>query len=239
VRDDLVLEVKSAKTNRLIKHSDSMEETDTGLIEELIVCYVEHESYELDSYIEALVKNFSNRLFLPSPVFFRGIDISVKVKLTSDKIGPSPCPRDGRYNKPGEKCIYLIDTIDFLYPELNTLRILVQRYTIPIDTLKIANLSPNNKNLCNSLALAFDMAERGMTASGYGFERELEKRGKSRYLVSQLLSSLFKKYGWDGIYIPGVHGEQGRHYHNLAIFGTIVDEWEAWANGSYFPKQKK
>lgn len=239
MRDDVVLEVKSAKTNRLIKHSDSMEETDAGLIEELIVSYVEHESSDLGSYIEVLVKSVSNRLILPNPVFFRGIDISVKVKLTSDQIGPSPCPTDGRYNKPGEKCIYLIDIIDFLYPELNSLRILVQRYNIPLDTLKIANLSSNNKNLCNSLALAFDMAERGMTSSGYVFERELENRGKSRYLVSQLLSSLFKKYGWDGIYIPGVHGEQGRHYHNLAIYGTIVNEWEAWANGPYFPKQKK
>lgn len=239
MRDDLVLEVKSAKTNRLIKHSDSMEETDAGLIEELIVNYVEHGSSDLGSYIELLVKTFSNRLILPSPVFFRGVDVSVKVKLTSDQIGPSPYPTDGRYNKSGEKCIYLIDTIDFLYEELNSSTILVQRYNIPLNALKIADLSPSNKSLCNNLALAFDMAERGMTSSGYVFERELENRGKSRYLVSQLLSSLFKKHGWDGIRIPGVHGEQRRHYHNLTIYGTIVDEWMAWANGPYFRKQKK
>ena len=232
--DDLVLEVKSAKTNRVIIHSNSMEKTDAGLIGELIVSYVEHESSDLDSYIEDLVKNFSNRLSLPNSVFFRGADISVKDKLTSDQVGPSPCPKDGRYNKSGEKCIYLSDTIDFLYSELNATELLLQRYVIPLDGLRIADLSPNNKNLCNSLALAFDMAERGMTASGYGFEKELEERGKSRYLVSQLLSFLFNKYGWDGIYIPGVHGEQGRHYHNLAISGTIVDEWKSWANGSYF-----
>jgi len=238
VRDDLILEVRSAKTNRMIKHSDSVEETDAGLIERLIVRYVEQGSSNLKSYIEVLVKSFSNRLISPNSVFFRGINISVKNKLNSNRIGPSPCPTDGRYNKAGEKCIYLIDTIDFLYSEINSLRILVQRYNIPIDTLKIADLSPNNKNLCNSLALAFDMSERGITASGYPFERELEKRGKSSYLVSQLLSSLFKKYGWEGMYIPGVHGEKGRTYHNLAIFGTIVDEWKAWAKGAFFTKQK-
>lgn len=238
MRDDLVLEVKSAKTNRSIKHSDSRNETDTVLIEALIVSYVEHGLSDFPLYIEGLVKNFHNRLFLPKPVFFRGVDDSVKNKLPSSQIGPSPCPRDGRYNKPGEKCIYLIDTIDSLYAELNSSKtILVQRYNVPLDTLKIANLSSNNEDIDNSLALAFDMAERGMTSSGYEFERELEKRGKSKYLVSQLLSFLFKQFGWDGIYIPGVHGDQGHHYHNLAIFGTIVDEWEAWANGTYFSKQ--
>ena len=239
MRDDLVLEVKSAKTNRLIKHSDSMEETDAGLIEELIVNYVEHESYHLGSYIELLVKSFSNRLILPSPIFFRGIDISVKVKLTSDQIGPSPCPTDGRYNKSGEKSIYLIDTIDFLYPELNSSIILVQRYNTPLDAMQIADLSPSNKSLCNSLALAFDMAESGRTSSGYFFEKQLQSRGKSKYLVSQLLSSFFKKDAWDGLYIPGVHGKDGHHYHNFVIFGAVVDKWENWADGSYFSKTKK
>lgn len=238
VRDDLILEVKSAKTNRLIKHSDSIKKTDASRIEDLIVRYVEHGSSDLESYIEVFIKSFSNRLISKNAIFFRGINASIMGKLNSDQIGPSPCPADGRYNKAGEKCLYLIDTIDFLYSELNSLKILVQRYEMPLSILKIADLSPNNKNVCNSLALAFDMSERGITSSGYPFEKELEKRGKSAYLVSQLLSSLFRKYGWDGMHIPGVHGEQGRHYHNLTIFGSIVDEWKAWAKGAFFTKKK-
>jgi len=83
------------------------------------------------------------------------------------------------------------------------------------------------------------MAENGRTSSGYNFEQELGNRGKSKYLVSQLLSSSFKRNGWDGIFIPGVHGSQGRHYHNCTIFSTIVDQWKDWASGSYFQKKNE
>jgi hypothetical protein len=83
------------------------------------------------------------------------------------------------------------------------------------------------------------MAENGRTSSGYHFEEQLETRGKSKYLVSQLLPSYFKKYSWDGLYIPGVHGNPGHHYHNLVIFGSAVDKWEEWADGPYFSKTKE
>jgi hypothetical protein len=82
------------------------------------------------------------------------------------------------------------------------------------------------------------MAERGVTSSGYPFENELQSQGQSRYLVSQLLSNCFKKHAWDGLYIPGVHGKPGHHYHNLVIFGPAVDEWKKWAHGSYFPMER-
>ena len=100
-------------------------------------------------------------------------------------------------------------------------------------------LLEGDKNIHNSLALAFDMAESGMTSTGYHFEEELQARSRSRYLVSQLLSSYFMKNTWDGLYIPGVHGNGECHYHNLVIFGPIVDKWKDWADGLCFSRTKK
>jgi len=239
MRDDLVIQATSGKTNRSVIHSDSRNETDVVKLEKLIISYVQHAVSDLALYIETLVKDFNTRLCLPNTVFYRAVDISIKGHLSSTQIGPSPNASNGRYNIGGEKCIYLIDTIDFLYQELKSSSILVQKFIIPIDTLNIADLSPGNKNLHNSLSLVFDMAERGMTSSGYRFEDQLQTHGGSKYHVSQLLSNCFKKYEWDGLYIPGVHGNPGHHYHNLVIFGPVVDEWENWADGPYFQTTRK
>ncbi len=238
VRDDLIIGSTSGKTNRSTIHSDNRNPTDTVKIQEFIIEFVEKRTDSLLKYIDPLVKDFNTFLQGLYITFYRGVDISVWKKLSSNKIGPSPNSNDGRYNVQGEKCIYLIDTIDFLFSEINSLDMLVQRYDIPVCKLKIADLSSNNKELHNSLALAFDMIENGRTSTGYNFESVLENRGESKYLVSQLFSNTFKKYGWDGLYIPGVHGNQGQFYNNCTIFGTIVDQWENWAIGSYFKKQK-
>lgn len=234
VTDDIVIQNTSGKTNRTTTHADSRNETDTVKIQKLIIDFVQNDASDLGAYLDALVKSFDAELRLTNKVFYRGVDISVKKDLQSNQIGPSPSPCDGRYNQEGENCLYLIDTIDFLYQELNSTSILVQKFNIPIRSLKIADLSPDNTSLDNSLALAFDMAESGRTSSGYCFEKELQNRGKSKNLVSQLLSSYFKKSSWDGLYIPGVHGGLGQHYHNLVILGPAVDKWQTWADGQYF-----
>ncbi|MBT4482479.1 MAG: hypothetical protein HOC71_02235 [Candidatus Latescibacteria bacterium] len=237
IKNGLILEVKNQKTNRPIIHSDSRNPTDAYNIHQFIINYVEHDTKDLENFIDLLVKKFDCRADLPNQIFYKGIDKSKTEHLQSKLIGPSPDPVDNRYSTIGEKCLYLIDKCKFLFEEIKPapISICVQEYNIPLNEYKIADLSPNNKNLHNSLALAFDMAERGITSSGYLFEEELRIRDKSRYKVSQLLSSLFIKYGWEGLYIPGVHGIQDRHYHNLAIFSSIIDKWTKWAKGSYFP----
>lgn len=236
--DDLVVSVISGKTNRSVIHSDSINETDTAKLEKLIIRYVQS-LVNLTSYIETFAKDFNNRLSLNEGVFYRAVDSSIKKDLSSNQIGPSPKgASDGRYNTCGEKCIYLIDRVDFLYDELNSSSILTQKFKITTDKLQIADFSSENKNLHNNLSLAFDMAERGMTSSGYPFEDELQSHGQSRYLVSQLLSTCFKKHAWDGLYIPGIHGNSGQQYHNLVIFGPAVDQWEKWADGCYFPMER-
>lgn len=234
VRDDIAIGSTDGKTNRSAIHSDSRNPTDTVKLQNHIIDYVEKDSDDLNFFIEQLVENFTTVLTLDKSTFYRGVDVSVKRHLTSNVIGPAPHPKYGRYNVKKEICLYLIDNFDFLFSELSAESVLVQKYSIPINDFKIANLSPNNKALHNSLALAFQMTERGKTSSGYDIEENLEKRGKNKYLVSQLLASHFKKYNWDGMYIPGVHGVSGVHYHNLSLFSSITNQWEQWTEGEYF-----
>ena len=100
--------------------------------------------------------------------------------------------------------------------------------------MRIADLSSENSSMDNSLSLAFQRAESGRTASGYEFKDALKKKGKLKYLMSQLLAACFKKQGWDGIYVPGVHGERGKCYHNLSIFEAKVSNWRDWTTHPYY-----
>ena len=103
--------------------------------------------------------------------------------------------------------------------------------------MRIADLSSENEALDNSLALAFQRAESGSAASGYKFEQVLEEKGESKYSVSQLLATCFKKKGWDGFFIPGVHGGSGKHYHNLTVWGAHLDSWHKWVKNDPFEQQ--
>ena len=237
LKNDDRVDFIDGKTNRSVIHADSRNPTDTDKLQKLIIDFVENNSDELDYFIEQLVKNFAIVLTLDDIFFFRGV-VSLKILLPCNVIGPAPNPKSGRYNKKNETCLYLIDTLDFLFSELDSESLLVQKYNVPICYYKIADLSPNNKSLHNSLGLAFQMTESGKTPSGYNIEANLEQRGKDRYLVSQLLASHFKEYHWDGMYIPGVHGAVGGHYHNLVLFSSIVSQWKQWVEGKYFKISK-
>ncbi len=238
-RQELIIGSTDGKTNRSLIHSDSINPTDTLKLNKYIIGYVEESSFELDLFIEQLIKNFETILTLDKSTFYRGLDSLKKKQLATSTIGPPDNPKHGRYNVEGEICLYLTDNFNFLFSEISAKSVLVQKYRIPINNLKIADLSPNNKALHNSLALAFQMTERGNTSSGYDIKQELEKRGKNEYLVSQLLASHFKKYNWDGMYIPGVHGATGVHYHNLVLFSLITknNKWKPWTVGIPFEIQ--
>lgn len=235
---DLIVSFTDGKTNRSAIHADSRNPTDTDKLQKDIIDFIENNSDKLDYFIEQLVKDFTNVLILDNCVFYRGVDASLRESITCNVIGPAPDPGSGRYNKKRETCLYLIDNFDFLFSELDSESILVQKYNISIPNFKIADLSQNNKSLHNSLGLAFQMTERGNTSSGYDIEANLEKREKDRYLVSQLLASHFRKYHWEGMFIPGVHGNAGVHYHNLALFGSIINQWKQWIEGKYFEIKK-
>ena len=236
VNESQGIKSQSVKTDRIIPHHDSENPTGVHEIEQLVIDFVKNGSDDLSLYIDNLVCDFKNNVKV-NKLFYRGLTESDKGKLQSPYIGPSPFPREGRYNKKGEQCLYLIDDDKFLSAELNSSNLLVQEYHIPTDIFKkIAYLPSCNKELDDMLAKAFAMAEGEKTSCGFDIERGLEKRNRSKYSFSQLLASIFKEYKWDGLYIPGVHGGKGKFYSNLVIFDSICEQWEDWVKGKYYPK---
>jgi RES domain-containing protein len=148
-------------------------------------------------------------------------------------MGSITLPREGRYNKKEAKALYLIDHIEFLSREIGEKEMLVQEYRINLSSIHVADLSPKNASISNSLSLLFQAAERGKTGSGFDFETELVRLGRSKYLISQLISAMFMNQDWQGLYVPGVHGKQENYYMNLAILGDCVDRWKDWTIGEY------
>lgn len=237
--DDHVMKATCGATNRSAIHSDSKNPTETTLLQENIKHFIENNHDGLNDFFKRLVSDFSTSLILENTIFFRGVTEETRKYLTSKVIGPSPNSQDGRYNKQGEDCLYLIDSKKFIFDELKTKSILVQEYSIPINKFKIADLSSNNGSMHNSLALAFQMTESGRTSAGYDFEDLLKQQGKTKYLVSQLLAKHFKNLNWDGMYIPGIHGSPNDHYCNLVLFGSATKKWRQMTVGEYYKQIQK
>jgi len=223
-------------TNRSVTFFDTENPTDVQKITDCVKGYVTNGNCELNNTIGSLVSNFITRLNDEGMIFYRALPGNFKGELLSRYIGPAPVPEDGRYNKKTAQCLYLTSDKQFLWKELklSNTKLLVQKYIIPTRKYKIANLSVANNSINNSLALSFWMAESGKTLSGYDFETELELQGKSKYLISQLLSSHFKENGWDGIYFPGVHGSPKKYYNNLILFSAAATQWRQMVDSEYF-----
>ena len=230
--DDLAIGITHGSTGRYALHSDSRFPTDAVRIEELIGDFLSGATAPLESFIEDLVIQFNSPATFEG-TFYRGVNSTTRAQIAGKKIGPSPTPRDGRYNAKNEKALYLIDNPAFLKAEVCSAEVLVQEYRIDLSRFRVADLSPANRHVANSLSLLFQAAERGKTGAGREFEAELVFQRKSRYLISQSLASSFTKLGWEGLYVPGVHGEGESHYSNLAILGSRVGYWESWTIGTF------
>lgn len=232
MKDDLAIGITHGQTGRYALHADSAHPTDTLFIDDLVRKAADGRPDELWVYLDGLVAQFESAAVIET-AFYRGVSAGIRDKIVGSQIGPSPAPSQGRYNHKGEKCIYLIDNLSFLSAEVGVRELLVQDFRVPLHELRVADLTPQNAAVSNSLSLVFQMTERGKTGAGFDFEDHLTNRGESRYFVSQLVADAFKRRGWQGLYIPGVHGEGGVTYRNLALFGDCVDRWQEWAIGTY------
>ncbi len=233
ISDSLIATVVRGKTNRSHIHTDTNNPTDVEIINKLIEQYLNNSDEELLGYIDRKVEKFNNRLQNNSGIFYRGLDEKLKLKIIGCKIGPPKKPVTNRYNDENERALYLIDNIDFLPREINSNKILLQNYKIPIDELNIADISSENKNIDNSLSIIFDICETGRISDQINIEESLENNGKSKYLISQKIAGIFKKFGWEGLFIPGVHGDKNQHYNNLCIFYPALKKWKKWTIGNY------
>jgi hypothetical protein len=223
----------AGNTGRYANVSNSRNPPDVTIIGKHIMEFVAGKTAALEEYVTGLVGAFSSRPSENNGTFYRGVACSTPVN--GQRIGPSPKSGSGRYNELGERCIYLIDDVMFLPSEIKASCILVQEYKIPLSELRIADVSSGNQDIDNSLAIIFQYTERGRTdmTPVFDFESELRATGRSEYLLSQSVARIFKKYGWQGLYVPGVHGKLPNIYRNLALFGDCLDAWEKWTTGDY------
>ena len=231
--DSIVATVIRGATNRIFTHVDTENPTDSEKINKLFEQYLNNYNEDLLGYIVKEVKKFNNRLYDKSGLFYRGLSVYNKSNIVGNKIGPPLKPRSNRYNDETELALYLIDAKEFLPQEINSRKILLQRYEIPIDEIKIADISPENENISNNLSILFDICESGITPTGLNIKNCLKVIGKSEYFISQFIAKRFKNIGWDGLYIPGVHGSKDQHYHNLCIFYPALTNWDMWVLGDY------
>ena len=233
MKDSLKSTVTRGKTNRSHISTDTDNPTDIEKIRKLFEQYLFNSDEKLFDYIENEVEIFQYRLQNISGIFYRGLNEKYRCKIIGCKIGPPKKPIANRYNDENEQALYLIDNIDFLPREINSNKILLQNYKIPIDELNIADISSENKNIDNNLSIIFDICETGRISDQINIEETLKNSGKSKYLISQKIAGIFKKFGWEGLFIPGVHGDKNQHYHNLCIFYPALKKWEKWTIGNY------
>ncbi|SFM00528.1 hypothetical protein [Halanaerobium salsuginis] len=239
IEGSIKVEAGDTRTGRKVVHYDSK---DPGIsearkkLEKLIKDFVELGKPDLETYLAEIVSKFRCKTNLKQILCYRGLSIESESNLNDKYIGPAPKEyiTDNRYNSKNENCLYLIDDNKFIKEEICKENWLEQKYEIPLSDYKIADLSVDNNKINNILKLAFYMSEKGRTNSGYNIESALQKRGKSKYLYSQLLAKLFKKYKWDGFFIAGVRGRKKEHYNNIVIFESIIRDWQEWISGQYY-----
>lgn len=168
------------------------------------------------------------RRFIPSAprlsdtalVFFRGRGVTSEPPRV-DQMGPPllDCdPSGGRYNRRGERVLYLSDSEEGVLRELSAWHVegipWVQRYRLPLDKLHIADFTiiPDD----HFVAAVFSKAE----------ECNVGGRGSNSYIFSQLVAELVMAH-FDGMRIPGVRGNRGSWYSNVVIFQPYPD-WRDW-----------
>lgn len=168
------------------------------------------------------------RRFVPSAprlsdtalVFFRGRGVTSEPPRV-DQMGPPllDCdPSGGRYNRRGERVLYLSDSEEGVLRELSAWHVegipWVQRYRLPLDKLHIADFTiiPDD----HFVAAVFSKAE----------ECNVDGRGSNSYIFSQLVAELVMAH-FDGMRIPGVRGNRGSWYSNVVIFQPYPD-WRDW-----------
>ncbi len=253
MKDTFQAKVEEVKTGRSVIHHDSEEPTATtpmrklvtGLTEGLInnnASQIGDYTEKLKSFLAPNIDNF-NHVKNGAIVCYRGVWKGVPIK--SATIGPAPSPSENRYNKTGEKCLYLIDKRIFIPDELELNPTdpywQEQKYEFPAFKFNIADISSENQDLDNTLGIAFQISESGQVFIGGDFSQthQIFKTDKNkRYRFSQILSELFKDRGWDGIFVPGVLGHSGMTYHNVVVFESIVDQWKDWTVGNYYKGKK-
>lgn len=155
----------------------------------------------------------------PNLSFYRGRKIVSEKKFpkSARDMGPPKNVNEiigDRYNENGQIVLYCCDSIDGVKRELATREgtLFVQKYTIPLDTLKIVDLSQTSPELFISQVML-----------------ECERAGSKDCcdtVFSQSISALLMQH-FDGFITFGVRGDAKFNYRNLIVFNP-GDRWKKW-----------
>jgi hypothetical protein len=154
----------------------------------------------------------------PALVCYRGRENDGQVRGWED-MGPPPARRTrngGRYNRPWRPVLYLCDSEAGVRREMGG-KLCVQEYRLPLDHLRIADLA--SPDLHNFLCSAFDIAESAKVPG---------RSGLDTYRFGQLLANLVVRAGFDGMILPGVHGDPSFLYRNIVLFRPRR-RWKSWS----------
>jgi hypothetical protein len=142
--------------------------------------------------------------------------------------GPPPedCrPRGQRYNREGERVLYLADCEEGLRREYRNWHDsgtpYVQVYHLPIGQLKIADFAglPPTDFISAVFSIAEECAVAGRGPDSFSFSQA----------VSELVSARFH-----GMRVPGVRGNRNAHYKNVIVFRPHP-EWQNWLAPAALP----
>jgi len=128
---------------------------------------------------------------------------------------------NGHYNKIGNPALYLSDSEYGVMKEMPDESIYIQEYDIPTNELSIADFRNfDSESFINGVMWHAEMAGRG---------------GYPTKIFSQTVGELVGRR-FDGFVVPGVHGEDGRHYTNIVIL-RHVELWTEWLRDGCNPRE--
>ena len=147
--------------------------------------------------------------------------------------GPDPSPAcmgppkshqtgdNGRYNRIGHPALYLSDSNYGVGREMPDDLIYIQEFEIPTTALRIADLRYlESESFISGVFWHAEMAGRG---------------GYPTKIFSQTVGELVGRR-FDGIVLPGVHGEIGGNYANIVIL-RHVEQWTEWLRAGCSPRE--
>jgi hypothetical protein len=238
MRDSFAISSTDIRTNRTTL--DESDETPTNRIKivEIIEEFIHTgNNTKLNEHFEPLVKEFTHH-WENKIICYRGVDKNLSNKFENNQIAPTPTEyaQNNRYSQKNERVFYLIDKPKYIKNEVALDEWIEQKYILNSKTnkLKLADVTSSNKELHNDLAHIFKTSESGKSSTGIDFEKMCKEKYNNKYLISQFIAKLFKKYKWDGLVIPGVHGNSDGIYNNIVIFEHVLDNWQSWCDGEFY-----
>jgi uncharacterized Zn ribbon protein len=238
MRDSFSISSTDIRTDRITLDENDDNPTNRIKIVKIIEEFIHTgNDTQLTEHFEPLVKEFTHH-WENKIICYRGVNKNLSYTFKNKQISPTPKEyvANNRYSQKNEMAFYLIDKPKYIKNEIGIDEWIEQKYILnpKYHKLKLAYVTSTNKELHNDLAHIFKISESGKFSTGINFENILKEKSANKYLISQFIANLFKQYEWDGLVIPGIHGNSKEVYNNIVIFEHALDSWQSWCDGEFY-----